>query len=458
MQTPLPTNHQTDSYFGHVGKPTLNRSNSRALRMPLSPTSPLPQSPSEAALNNVGGWLSRSYLTGLILPGEAVSHFLISTLLENDSCAIANLGDSANLYGGFTFGGRTFWSKTSVVGRILAGVKNSAECMGWISCPKMPEGTLEGWYSIHSELVPFENRLRTRNGSDLLTQDSAIVPEGSPGPIKPEELVLPTDLESSSTSSLAFSQWELTPINPDLIDGDGLSGPPTESDIHAPSMTFVSNDDVVSYTLTLTYDVQFITSWPCTPAASAPSSTPKFPKVLGRSLTGTNTLSRSSSKHSETLVRRNSHGFEPLLSHPPDAADIAPKRMYEADIEAEAVTTSSKPMNAHPLHKSYSHRVVPVVDILDPDFLLPFELYTSKSSERSLALSKSHDSDVDAVKNDKKSVLVLDARVSSDLELLARAWCAEKGFHALISRVGRTCLGCSIREARGLGINIVIRV
>jgi hypothetical protein len=115
-------------------------------------------------------------------------------------------------------------------------------------------------------------------------------------------------------------------------------------------------------------------------------------------------------------------------------------------------------MNAHLLHKTYSHKVVPVSDVLDPDFLLPFALHTSKSSERLLALSRSQDSDTDTIKNDKKSVLVLDARASSDLELLARAWCADKGLHAIISRVGRTCLACSIREARGLGINIVIRV
>jgi hypothetical protein len=131
--------------------------------------------------------------------------------------------------------------------------------------------------------------------------------------------------------------------------------------------------------------------------------------------------------------------------------------MYDADTDSEGITTSSKPMNSHPLHKSYSHKIVPVTDVLDPDFLLPFALHTSKSSERLLALTRSQDSDTDTVKNDKKSVLVLDARATSDLELLARAWCAEKGLHALISRVGRTCLGCSVREARGLGINIVIR-
>jgi hypothetical protein len=456
LQTPLASGHQLDSYFGHVGKPALNRNNSRALRMPLSPISTVPENYANSNFN-IGGWLSRSYLTGLILPGEAISHFLVSTLLENDSTAIANLGESANLYGGFTFGERTFWSKTSVVGRILACVKGSTECMGWISCPKVPDSPSERWYSIHSEVLPHENRLRVRDGLDVVAQESATVPVDALTSTKSEDFVLPQDLDSSPTSSIAFLQWELVPINTDLIDGDSLTGPPTDSDIHAPSMTFVSG--VVSHALTLAYDVQFITSFPCTTAASAPPSLTHRPKVMRRSVTGN--ISRSSSKHSVTLSRRNSHGFEPLLSHPPDAADIAPKRMYEPPIgpEAETLATSSKPMNAHPLHKSYTYKMVPVTDILDPDFLLPFELHTSKSTERLLDLSRSNDSETEEmIKNSKKSVLVLDARTSSDLQLLARAWCAEKGLHAIVSNVGRTCLGCSIREARGLGINIVIRV
>lgn len=455
LETPLPSGQQLDSYFGHVGKPSLNRNNSRALRMPLSPMATLPENKSKSSLNNVGGWLSRSYLAGLVLPGEAISHFLISTLLENDSTAIANLGDSANLYGGFTFGGRTFWSRNSVVGRTLACVKGSTECMGWISCPKLPENLGERWYSTHSELLPQENRLRVRDGSDQVTEDSAIVPGYALDTVMPEDFVLPRDLDPIPTSSLAFSQWELVPINMDLIDGDSLSGPPTESDIHAPSMTFILGDAATSHTITLTYDVQFVTSWPCTTAASALPTFGHRPKVLRRSVTGT--LSRSSSKH--TMSRRNSHGFEPLLSHPPDAEDLTPKRMYDPpEPEAEALAPTSKPMNAHPLHKSYSHQIVPVTDVLEPDFLLPFALHTSKSSERLLGLSNSNDSDVETIKNNKKAVLVLDARSSSDLELLARAWCAESGLHAIISRVERTCLGCSIREARGLGINIVIRV
>lgn len=46
----------------------------------------------------------------------------------------------------------------------------------------------------------------------------------------------------------------------------------------------------------------------------------------------------------------------------------------------------------------------------------------------------------------------------SDAEMLARALCAEKGWNALVSRRGRGCLACAIREAGALGWGVVLRV
>ncbi|KAL6711342.1 hypothetical protein ACN47E_005873 [Coniothyrium glycines] len=453
LQTPRPSSHVNDSYFNHVGKPTLTRNDSRTLRIPLSPTWSSSEEHSEPSLDNVGGWLSRSYLTGLILPGEAISHFLISTLLENDRSAISSLGDSANLYGGFTYSGRTFWSKNSVVGRVLACVDGSVECMGWISSPKLP-ANLTGWHSIHSEQLPCEGRIRKAADSDVVAIDSAIVPEGMGISIRSEDLLLPLDPVSPSDISLTFLSWELTPINPDLIDDDDLIGPPTESDIHVASFTFASK---VQHTYTLAYDVQFVSSWPCNPPTSRITRPSSVRPDLRRAVTGT--LSRSSSKRSETLSRRNSHGFEPLLSHPPDSTAITPRRTYDAVPED---TPASQPKNqsvaAHFLHASYLHKIVPVTDILNSDFELTFDMHTSKSSERLLSSIPGVSNDEGVIKNSKKTVLVLDARGPPALELLARAWCAEKGLHAVIGRTGRTCLACCIREARGLGMNIVIRV
>ncbi|KAH7392657.1 hypothetical protein BKA66DRAFT_567981 [Pyrenochaeta sp. MPI-SDFR-AT-0127] len=458
LQTPRSANHILDNYFGHVGKPPLNRHDSRSLRVPLSSPLTLSEDRSTCTLNNVGGWLSRSYLTGLILPGEAISHFLISTLLENDKLAIIALGDSANLYGGFTWGNRSWWSKNSIVGRVLACVEGSAECMGWITCAQLPQGLADCWHSIQSEQLPYDDRLRTGISSAAVIQDSAIIPDGILASAKSEDLVLPSDPGSPPTASLTFTQWELTPLNPDLMDTDTLSDQPTGIDIHVASLSFTSCDQGTIYTFSLAYDVHFVTSWPCNSPASAPSPITSLPHILRQSFT--KTLSRSSSKRSETLSRRNSHGFEPLLSHPPASADIAPKRMYSADTEDGSSTQwpKSKPMNVHPLHKTYMYKMVPVTDVLDPKFVLPFALNIPRSATRSPLPAKDRGIENDTNINDKKTVLVLDARSSSDLELLARAWCAENGLHAIIGRVERTCLACCVREARGLGINIVIRV
>ena len=46
----------------------------------------------------------------------------------------------------------------------------------------------------------------------------------------------------------------------------------------------------------------------------------------------------------------------------------------------------------------------------------------------------------------------------SDMEILVRAFCADKGWNALISRRRRGCLACAIREAGALGWKVVIRV
>jgi hypothetical protein len=97
------------------------------------------------------GWLSKSYVSGLMLPGEGLSHFLMATLLENDPEALSRLGPMANLCGGFVYSGKSFWSTASVVGRVLAAGKGAVECMGWISSDVIPEGLGDGWVNVEVE-------------------------------------------------------------------------------------------------------------------------------------------------------------------------------------------------------------------------------------------------------------------------------------------------------------------
>lgn len=113
-----------------------------------------PQRRKMAAALHASGWLSKSYIFALLLPGEALSHFLMSTLLENDTEAMKTLGSFANLCGGFVYRGKSFWSTSCIVGRVLAAGQGAAECMGWISTDVLPDHIDGGWLNIESEGVP----------------------------------------------------------------------------------------------------------------------------------------------------------------------------------------------------------------------------------------------------------------------------------------------------------------
>ncbi len=107
-----------------------------------------------AAALHPSGWLSKSYVSGLMLPGEGLSHFLMATLLENDPEALSRLGPMANLCGGFVYSGKSFWSTACVVGRVLAAGKGAVECMGWISSDVTPQGLSDGWLNVAVEETP----------------------------------------------------------------------------------------------------------------------------------------------------------------------------------------------------------------------------------------------------------------------------------------------------------------
>ncbi len=139
--TPLSMTTQRSSYFGNSDRPAIKRAMSR-------------QQNRRSVIVQPSGWLSRSYLTGLFLPGEGLSHFLISTLLENDESAVSRLGEEANLYGGFTYGSKSYWSTACIVGRVLAAGKGASECIGWLSSAVLPKGRDDGWVNIEVEMPP----------------------------------------------------------------------------------------------------------------------------------------------------------------------------------------------------------------------------------------------------------------------------------------------------------------
>jgi hypothetical protein len=386
----------------------------------------------------VGGWLSRSWLSGLVMPGEAATHFLISALLENSPQAITALGEEANLYGGFVYEGRSYWSTTCAVGRVLAASADTKECMGWIS---VPETVLDedGWVDVATkEVPPAAVNLRIKSGGKV-AQDSAPLHKYPASSIQAGDFVRPTDgplvmgnevkcegLSFSTSTSSANSETTITAE-------DSLA--------RTAYLTFSSpiNSRLDKQIVPLTYDVHFISSYPCHPRVTKPRSgsrpmTPSLPSAV-ESKDNSPGTPKSNAQTPKTKTPTDS-------KHPSKAGSTS--TLNFSIFEKELPTTP-----AHPLHIDYQFDVIPVATLLStPPESRPPALSSPKERKMSTATISSSDEDV----------VVLDCRGTEDLELLARAWCAKVGENALIGKSGRTCLACCVREARALGVSVVIRI
>ncbi|KAL0260518.1 hypothetical protein SLS55_004207 [Diplodia seriata] len=375
-----------------------------------------PTSASSNGHTDIGGWLSRTYLTGLVLPGEAISHFLISTLLENDKSAVTALGESANLYGGFIYADRGWWSKNCIVGRVLATMEGSKECMGWISVPYVPMGFRDSWIDIVNGTAPppspgKKTKARIDCG-EKIELDSSYLAGKLDDEVTGEDLTLPKDSVEPPAKLVRFNSLQLLPEPVAEVQDPVLAADAEPPLSYAAQMAFDLLE--TSVTLSLTYDIQFITAWPCTPPSSATN------KKLRR-------------------LNRNSTGGR------------------------------SGPVSAHPLHVAHKYRVISPVQLLAGSPHLTPASSTISLLDETAASGEVLVIDARPPRNSADSGPALkppadstatpaSASGGADAALLARAWCADRGEHALVGRVGRTCLACCVREARALGVRIVIRV
>ncbi|KAK1813780.1 hypothetical protein LTR12_011834 [Friedmanniomyces endolithicus] len=418
--------HNRLSYFGGGGganhrsraRPGLSRMTTAQSMQLLATTFP-PQDTDRDDGFEVGGWLSRSWLAGLVLPGEPAGHFLISTLLENSPRAIDVLGDAANLYGGFVYQGTGFWSKACVVGRVLAAVAGARECGGWVSVPCIVSQTRleDGWL-------------------DVDVKDVSEVGEGVRGARIQESGKVATasdPLHGAEISSLQVGDFT-TPLDGPPVMGNevtshGLSiAAPNleETSSNVAHLTFSSpiNAKLARLQVPLTHDVYFIASYPCHPRRKPTPTTSKTSSpLLPAPTTEAQQTHTTGTKEDEVLLPADAARADSTGDH-----SLATLSLLDIEKALPAPP-------AHPLHKAYRYRVLAVASLLSaPDTVAPRE--------------------------SDGEVLVLDCRgggKAEDLEVLARAWCAKVGVHALVGREGRTCLGCCVREARGLGVWVVIR-
>jgi hypothetical protein len=336
LNTPLATpasntSHQS-SYFGEAKAEPSSRPHNPSRRRQI-----------QAALNP-SGWLSKSYVSGLMLPGEALCHLLMSTLLENDREAMARLGPMANLCGGFMYAGKSFWSTACVVGRVLAAGKGSAECMGWISSDITPQNLGDGWVDIEVDNVPGKpgSTVRRTMGSytdrpaedaehinkkarlwfkAAIEKESNVLGDADPSMVLPADFIIPhenvytqppptlwIDFKSlnlyAPVDSVHATPTEDTPTP--FSQATDATGATKSREIHTypASLSFrVTSEDQSGstseqeHTFVLARDVYFVTAHPCVPSQhvkimkSATSPTIQQVDLSGHSAGGGKTAS-----------------------------------------------------------------------------------------------------------------------------------------------------------------------
>lgn len=380
---------------------------------------------------DTGGWLSRSWLAGLVMPGESIHQLLMATALENDPIALHTLGSVANLYGGLSYGDEfTWWSTKCIVGRVLAALPGSKVCMGWVrvnTIPDIQEGNTfvnlkNTWISVEGVQEPLQKNTRIRQGIKMASESNPL----GKGRVASDTFTIPVDEEDSEHGSKFDVKFDKLILSRQATPVECCGSEAIKSIFTADraSVSFqVTASESFTVSFPLKHNVAFISSYTCQPPRGS--------------------ITHHTPQHDDSS---ETHGHNEQLHH--------------------------THLPGHPLHKSYKYKYVPLKD-LRSDTVPPIIVFspskecspsssddhlTTSHNERT-APNHAHKHEEKEEDENPEPVWILDARSSTrDKEVFARAWCAAVGVNALIGRVGRTCLACCVREARAIGVGVVIRV
>ncbi|QPH18820.1 hypothetical protein C2857_003920 [Epichloe festucae Fl1] len=437
-----------------------------------------------AAALHESGWLTKSYVFGLVLPGDSLYHYLMATLLENDTEAMAKLGPFANLSGGFMYSGKSFWSTSCIVGRVLAAGKGAADCMGWISTDVLPEGIEDGWLTIEVEDVAGKweqvriTTLEAQEETHMIVEDMAQLGKkarlwgkkkveressilgngnGKDNLVQAGDFIIPHENKYATPPPSVYTELLSLDLNstPEPVTATPLSEmvptPTVEHCTKCPELTsyparlkfFVSVDGgkEEEHEYPLTYDVNFVTAHPCAPSQrvrvvkSPASPTVQRPDSFG-DVTGNGARPRFRTGH----PLHSSYEFTVI---------------HISELVQKPRTTLSELLIDPSCGKSGSNRVL-VIDCITGFAEQPqssaFERIMTPSSSPILDRKGSFSAAARMHLESQKM------QFGSDMEIMVRAICAQRGWNAIISRRKRSCLACAIREAGALAWKVIIRV
>ncbi|KAI8722245.1 hypothetical protein NCS52_00368000 [Fusarium sp. LHS14.1] len=453
VKTPKENSSKRASYFGAWDRPAGEKNNNK----------PQPQRRKLAAALHSSGWLSKSYIFGLMLPGEGVYHFLMATLLENDKNAMAKLGPFANLCGGFVYSGKSFWSTSCIVGRVIAAGKGSAECMGWVSSDILPLGLDEGWVNIEVEDVAEDNAHLGKKArlwaKKRVERESSILGDADEYSVLPADFIIPHENNYSTPPplmSVTLRSLELlAPANSIQATPFAKSASLAGSNTKDPELlSFPANINFgvsidgftpENFSFSLSYDISFVTAHPCSPSHRVRFlKSPSSPTIQQIDVSGSDMLGKSSRP-----AHRTGHPLHKWYNYTVMHISELLKRQHAPLSELLAVPQTHRRSPS----RMGSERVL-VIDCITNLAEVPqsptIERLTSKYNivQRRGSFPAAEQMHFESRKR----------QFGSDMEILVRALCAQKGWNAIISRRKRGCLACAIREAGALQWKVIIRV
>ena len=387
----------------------------------------------------IGGPATHAWLTGLIVPGFHNNDLLISALLENDTHQepLKRLGTVAYPRTGFVFGSCSWWSKLCVVAGVLAPVPDTKEVMGWVKLPaavtpldaETGENVGEGWRNVTAKPMSVESGKERIFDGEAIAKDSATLGVGK-GAVKGSEFEMLTD---------------------DVFDSGGSHRETIKIEEVELALQRVMEDVPIPY---------------ATANASSGKDENSLPREQACVLVS---ISQGESAKTQTAMFELKHTVRFIAQHPcrPPRGQTTVHHKLSADSQSSTHTgaaptpsSSTKPgdierhMPAHPLHKSYKYKVQSLASFLSTEEDEGVEEQSNTSQSSAVDTRARHD-----------KILIVDARGPWQNEVLARAVCAKVGRHAIISRAAGPdgkraagCLSCPVREARALGVDVVLRV
>lgn len=205
-----------------------------------------------------------SYFTGVILPGATLPWLIMNSLIDCDNDGGNALAALTHMHphSGFQYRGQTYWSSTSIVGKVLA--PTCREVAGWIGPSRSAPDLARIQIARIRQRRP-KQRLTVSDISSMTERSDCLGPPSEKYPISEYQILLPENDPYNLVNTIRIEKLALRPIStpstspsPSRSSSQGDSGKPLTYDA---AVQFAIEGK--SWPLRLSYDVSFVSAHPC---------------------------------------------------------------------------------------------------------------------------------------------------------------------------------------------------